>query len=131
MIPIARFCILAAELSSLATLTCDAANFFGWQIGGASATLADVLLLMRILLSPALGPARSTYKDRFLGWRRMFRYLIWMMPVAWVAGAWWLGGAFIVCYARGVTISAAIVLGMLLFVAIVTAANQIGRRSIR
>lgn len=118
-------------MSPLATLTCDAANLFGWQIGGASAALADILLLLRILLSPALGPARMTYKDRFLGWRRLFRYLIWLMPVAWLVGAGWLRGTFIVCYARGVAISATIVLGMLLFVAIVTAANQIGRRSIR
>ncbi len=121
----------AATLSPLATLSCEAANLFGWQIGGASAALADVLLLMRILLAPALGPARVSYADRFLGWRRLLRYLIWLMPIAWLFGAWWLGGTFIICYARGVAISATILLGMLLFVGIVTAANQIGRRSVR
>jgi len=118
-------------LNPLTTLTCEAANLFGWQVGGATAALADVLLLMRILLAPALGPTRLVYTDRFLPWRRTLRYLLWLVPTAWLAGAWWLGGAFMICYARGVAISATILFGTLLVIAIVTAANQIGRRSVR
>ena len=83
------------------------------------------------MLAPALGPTRKDYADRFLPWRRTLRYLIWLVPVAWLVGAWWLGGAFMICYARGVAISATIVFGMLLAIGIVTAANQIGRRSVR
>jgi len=112
-------------------LTCEAANLFGWHLGGASATLADVFLLLRILLAPALGPARVTYADRFLAWRRALRYSVWLMLIAWICGASWIGGGFILCYARGIALSALIMLGVPLFIAIVTAANQVGRRSIR
>jgi hypothetical protein len=118
-------------MSLLANLTCESANLFGWQMGAVTSALGDVVLLVRILLSPALGPSRVTVDDRFAGWRRALRHLLWLVPIAWLAGGWWLGGVFVLCYARGVAISATIFFGMLLAVTIVTGANQIGRRSVR
>jgi hypothetical protein len=118
-------------LSSFANLSCEAANLFGWQVGGVSSSLAIVLLLVRILLSPTLGPLRGDVTDHYIGWRRVLRCLLVLMPVAWLWGAYWLGWAFGLCYARGLAFSTTIMFGVLLLVATVSAANQIGRRSVR
>ncbi len=118
-------------MSPLANLSCDAANLFGWQVGGTTAALADVVLLVRILLSPALGPLRKEVPDRFGQWRRVLLYLLWLVPITWLCGALWLGGTFVLCYARGLALSATIMFGVLLLIAVVSAANQVGRRSVR
>jgi len=118
-------------MSAAASVTCEAANLFGWYVGGASATIADIVLLLRFLLTPALGPTRPPTPDPMSKARRVLHALIWLMPIIWAAGAAWLGGAFPVCYGRGVAISATIVFGVLLVISIVTAANQIARRSVR
>ncbi len=118
-------------MNPVINLSCDAANLFGWQVGGVSAALAIVLLLVRILLSPALGPLRAKVPDRYKRWRGVLRCLLVLMPAAWLWGAWRLGWTFMLCYARGLAFSATIMFGVLLLVATVSAANQIGRRSVR
>ena len=118
-------------MTTLAALTCESANLLGWQIGGATATLGVVLMLVRILLSPALGPDRLKRRDRFSAWRRTLHYLLLSIPVAWLIGAIWLASVFPLCYARGIAIASTIVFGVFLLVAVVTAGNQIGRRSVQ
>ena len=93
--------------------------------------MIDIVVALRILLSPPLGPSRTALADRFSPWRRALHYLPWIGPIAWLCGGVWLRGAFVLCYARELAISATIVLGVPLIVAIVTAANQIGRRGVR
>ena len=118
-------------MSAVATVTCEAANLIGWYVGAAGATLAGVALLLRILLAPELGPSRQGTEDSLDKWRRRLHRVGWLVPIAWLAGGVSLDGAFPICYARGVAISAVIVFGVLLAVTIVTAANQVARRSVR
>jgi hypothetical protein len=112
-------------------MSCDAANALGWQVGIASAVFAVVLLLLRVLLCPALGPTRLKSGDTHARARSALHYAAWLMPCAWLAGGWWLRGAYILCYGRGLAFSVSAVLGVLLAVTITAAANQIGRRSVR
>jgi len=118
-------------VSTLAALTCESANLLGWQVGGATAALGVVLILVRMLLSPALGPDRLKRSDRFASRRRALHYLLLVIPIAWLIGGIAYASVFPLCYARGIAIASTIVFGVFLLVAVVTAGNQIGRRSVQ
>jgi hypothetical protein len=115
-----------------ARVTCDAANFLGWRIGAVSAALMTALLLLRILLSPLLGPTRIPSVDPHKQWRSRLRSGICIIPLlSWPGGALWYRGRFVLCYSYGIAFAVTCVFSVVLLVGVVTAANQVGRRSIR
>jgi hypothetical protein len=54
-----------------------------------------------------------------------------LLPAAWLAGGHYAGGEVVACYASSVAIAAALVIGTLLLVAFMTAANHVGARNIQ
>lgn len=111
--------------------SCVDANLLGWIVGAVSGTLADIILLTLVAASPALGRGRSAGPDRRVGLRRFLRRSLWLLLPIWCAGGAYAGRELLTCYARGVAYAAAAMIGILMALAILSAANQIGRRSVR
>ena len=112
-------------------INCIDANLLGWIVGALSGTLADTVLLTLVAISPGLGRGRSPAPDRRVGLRRFLRRSLWLLLPIWCAGGAYVGRNVLGCYARGLSFAAAVMIGVLLALAVLTAANQIGRRSVR
>ena len=63
--------------------------------------------------------------------RRFLRRSLWLLLPMWCAGGAYVGRDVVFCYARGLSFAAAATIGILIALAILSAANQIGRRSVR
>ena len=111
--------------------SCIDANLFGWIVGALSGTLADAVLLTLVAISPALGRGRSVAPDRRAGLRRFLRRSLWLLLPIWCAGGAYVGRDVLACYARGASFAVAVMIGLVMALAILSAANQIGRRSVR
>jgi hypothetical protein len=112
-------------------INCVDANLLGWIVGAVSGALVDAVLLTLVAMSPALGRGRSAAPDRRVGLRRFLRRSLWLLLPIWCAGGAYAGREVLICYARGVSLAVAAMIGMLMALAILSAANQIGRRSVR
>lgn len=112
-------------------INCVDANLLGWIVGAASGALADIVLLALVAISPALGRGRKLAQDRWAQPRTWLRRSLWLLLPIWCAGGAYVGRNVLACYARGLSFAAATMIGILLALAILTAANQIGRRSVR
>jgi hypothetical protein len=116
----------------IATGSCESAAHFGWLVGIATGLLAAIVITILIATAPPLGPGHPA---RAASWRR-FRFVLRYLSavtllVAWFAGDLWAGAEHSSCYAPNVAIGAAIFIGVVLMLGMLTAANQIGVRSVR
>ncbi|MEO8740407.1 MAG: hypothetical protein ABI537_11990 [Casimicrobiaceae bacterium] len=111
--------------------SCVDANLLGWIVGALAGTLTDIVLLALVAASPALGRGRSVGPDRRVGLRRFLRRSLWLLLPIWCVGGAYTGREFLTCYARGGAYAAVAMIGILIALAILSAANQIGRRSVR
>lgn len=112
-------------------ISCIDANLLGWIVGAASGAFADVILVTLVALSPALGRGRPATSERWAARRRFLRRSLWLLLPIWCAGGAYVGRDVVFCYARGLSFAAAATMGILMALVILSAANQIGRRSVR
>jgi hypothetical protein len=111
--------------------SCEAANLLGWFLGSATGLLADIVLLVLVATSPALGPGRVPAPDRWDTLRLSLKYSLLLLLPIWCIGGVYAGRDFIVCYLGNLSAAAAAMIGVVLLLAMLSAANQIGRRSVR
>ena len=110
--------------------TCEAANQFGWLMGLGSGLLADIVIVVLVAAAPALGPGRTKACDRWSGLRFGLRGSLGALLLIWCGGGYF-ARPFLVCYADDLAYATAAMFGPVLLLAMVTAANQIGRRSVQ
>ena len=119
--------------------SCDAAAQFGWFIGVSTGALAAIVVTILIVTAPPLGVLHPRGAASWRRFRRILRHLL-----AAVLAVVWIGGGVVVrsyggasgaenvsCYAPNVAIGAAIFIALVLMLTLLTAANQIGERSVR
>jgi hypothetical protein len=111
--------------------SCDAAAQFGWLLGVVTGTVADIVIVILIATAPRLGTGRPRGPDRWQGLRSKLQHSIWLLGLVWILGGIYAGRAFVSCYAATLAIASALTIGIVLLPAMVTAANQIGARSVR
>jgi len=132
--------------------SCEATAQFGWLVGVATGALADIVIVALIASAPRLGARRVTRVPPAPHARRARRarhaghaappgrgagLRLWTQGlIALAVGSLWLGGgylgrAFAACYVPTLAYGAALTTGVVLAVVMVTAANQIGARSVR
>jgi hypothetical protein len=111
--------------------SCEAANLFGWFLGSGTGLLADIVLLVLVAISPALGPGRLPTPDRWDTLRWSLKYSLLLLLPIWCVGGAYAGPDFLVCYLGSLAAAAAAMIGVVLLLAMLSAANQIGRRSVR
>ena len=122
-----------------ATHTCEAAANFGWFIGVATGLFVAVSITLLIASASRLNPSgdqrlaepeKPAPATRCLhGWLK--RAIAVGLPIVWLAGGWWVGSKCAGGYGTTLAIAAALVVGMMLLVGFVTAANHVGARSIQ
>ena len=110
---------------------CHTAGYFGWFVGVATGSLGSILIIGLIATSPRLGTHRSTPQEKWTGLR------IWVMRCGAIGvflallGGGYHARAAASCYAKTVSLGMAASIGILILLLMVTAANQIGARSVR
>jgi hypothetical protein len=102
----------------------------GWLAGAAAGTFADVVILILIATAPKLGPKRASGLPKRRAPRRVLYGLL-GIPAIWIAGGLYVGRELFSCYASMLAIASALTIGVVLLLGMMTAANQIGARSVR
>jgi len=110
--------------------SCQAAAQFGWFIGVTTGGIADVLFVGLVASAPKLG-TRRLHAGRL---RKKTRF--WLQRSLWALALVWLWGGFhartfLFCYTVMLALGCAITTGIVILLALLTAANQIGARSVR
>jgi hypothetical protein len=112
--------------------SCDAATQLGWFIGVSTGALAAIVVTILIVTAPPLGAAHPHGVASWRRFRRVLRHLLAaILVVVWIGGGLRVGAEHLSCYAPQAAIGAAILIGLVLMLTLLTAANQIGERSVR
>jgi hypothetical protein len=112
----------------IATDSCEATARFGWFVAMATGGLADIVLVSLIASAPKLGKRRR--HPRWKNLRTGLQRSLVLLPVIWVICGY-CGRAFLPCYTAALAYGSALTIGIVLLLAVLTAANQIGTRSVR
>jgi hypothetical protein len=117
----------------LAANDCPAAQQFGWLIGAHSGAYIALLAVAMLLSARAYryGVTRSGPSPRRALVQLILRWLVWLVVVAWLIGAFHVGRKFFFCYATWLAIGAAAVTAPAVVLLMLTAANRIGKWSVR
>ena len=110
---------------------CETAANFGWFVGVMSGGLADILIIGLIASAPKLGAGRPPAAVKWTGLRTWLQRFAGLALIA----VWLVGGyharAVAFCYATTLAVGCTLTLGIIILLAMMTAANQIGARSVR
>ncbi len=118
----------------LATGTCAQAREFGWLIGNLSGLCVVATVILLIMSSPAYHPdVRRERSDAARVWlqRLILRPVPMLLFGLWLAGGWYAGATFLGCYAGPLALGGLAVVAPIMLLLMFTAANQIGRASLR
>jgi len=115
----------------ISTGTCDAAAQFGWFLGALTGTLADIIVVILIATAPTLGSERLPGPPPWQTLRTSLQHSLWLLAIAWMLGGIYAGRQFISCYSATLTIAAALTIGIVLLLVMLTAANQIAARGVQ
>jgi hypothetical protein len=118
----------------LATGSCLEARQFGWLIGNVSGLCVIAVVTLLIMSSPAFHRAvPSTVNKSVRVWSQWL--FLKAVPVLlfglWLYGGWHAGAAFLDCYATALALGALAVVAPIMLLLMFSAANQIGRMSVR
>jgi hypothetical protein len=109
---------------------CETAAQFGWFVGVWTGAIADIVIVVLIASAPKLGSRRPEPGALRKKTRTVLRRSLWTLGAVWlVGGARAL--AFLACYTTMLAFGCALTVAVLLLLAMLTAANQIGARSVR
>jgi hypothetical protein len=117
--------------SWISSESCEAAAQLGWFIGAATGTFADIIILILVATAPKLGPRRPLGPSRRGALWKLLYGLLSVPAVVWILGGLYSGRRLILCYATTLSIASALTMGVVLLLVMLTAANQIGARSVR
>jgi hypothetical protein len=111
--------------------SCAAAAQFGWFVGVLTGALADIVIVILIASAPKLGTNRPSGPSPWRKARTRIRnWPLWLVGVVWI-----LGGChsrtFVTCYTASLAFGCALTVAVVVLLALLTAANQIGARSVR
>jgi hypothetical protein len=109
---------------------CDAAAQFGWFVGLWTGAIADIVIVVLIASAPKLGSRRPDPGVLRKKTRTALRHSLWVLGVVWLIGAYH-AFAFLACYTTMLAFGGALTIAVLFLLAMLTAANQIGARSVR
>jgi hypothetical protein len=110
---------------------CQTAGYFGWFVGIATGGLGNILIIGLIAISSKLGTNRPKPEEKWAGLRTWFQRCGGIgVFLALVAGGYHARAAAS-CYAKTVSLGFALSIGIFILLLMVTAANQIGARSVR
>ena len=112
---------------------CPAAQQFGWLIGAHTGAFIAILAMAMLLSARAFryGAMRSGPSPRRAVAQLILRWLVWLVAAAWLIAAFRVGREFFFCYATWFAIGAAAVAGPSVVLLMLTAANKIGKWSVR
>jgi hypothetical protein len=114
----------------LSANSCAAAAQFGWFVGVLTGALADFVIVILIASAPKLGARRPEARQLWNKTRTALRHSLWGLGLAWLWGGYY-AFAFAVCYTTMLAFGCALTTAIILLLVMLTAANQIGARSIR
>jgi hypothetical protein len=93
---------------------------------------AKVVFLAQILILRLTGKLGTRRTPRLPRWQRLLlQQSLWLLAIPWILGGLYAGRAFISCYVTMLAITSALTIGIVLLLAMMIAANQIGARSVR
>jgi hypothetical protein len=110
--------------------SCEAAAQFGWFVGVWTGAIADVVIIVLIASAPKLGSRRPGAGELWNKTRTTLRHSLWTLGLVWL-GAGYRAFAFVTCYTTALAFGCALTTAIVLLLAMLTAANQIGARSVR
>jgi hypothetical protein len=117
-------------LEWLAADSCGAAAQFGWFTGLCTGAAADIVIIVLIASAPKLGSRRPDAGALWNKTRVALRHSLWVLALVWLCGGHH-AYAFVTCYTTALAFGCALTTAVVLLVAMLTAANQIGARSVR
>jgi hypothetical protein len=109
---------------------CETAAQFGWFVGVWTGTVADIVIVALIASAPKLGSRRPPRGQLLIKTRMALRHSLWILALVWLAGACYAFD-FLPCYTTMLAFGGALTAAVLVLLAMLTAANQIGARSVR
>jgi hypothetical protein len=117
----------------LAANDCLAAQQFGWLVGAHTGAYVGLLAMAMLLSARAYryGATRSGPSPRRAVAQLILRWLVWLVVVAWLISAFHVGRKFFFCYATWLAIGALVVAAPAVALLMLTAANRIGKWSVR
>jgi hypothetical protein len=118
----------------LATGTCAQARQFGWLIGDLSGLCVVATVILLIMSSPAYHPdVRREDSHAVRAWSQwlFLRPVPMLLFGLWLGGGWYAGVTFLGCYAASLALGVLAVVAPIMLLLMFTAANQIGRASLR
>jgi hypothetical protein len=117
----------------LAANNCLAAQQFGWLIGAHSGAFVVALAIAMLLSARAYryGLQRSQQSLQRGAVQRALRGVVWVVLVVWAICAQYVGREFFFCYATWLAIGTVAVTAPAFVLLMLTAANKVGRRSVR
>ena len=111
--------------------SCAEASDLGWVIGVASGGLVDLVAVLAVLQARRLNAGMPDTMAESAGLRVSRRVVFSLVPLLWFAGIYWTWGPWTACSVVSLAGGSAVLVGVVCLVAMLTAANQIGVRSIR
>ena len=109
---------------------CETAAQFGWFVGVWTGAIADIVIVVLIASAPKLGSRRPDTRALLTKTRAALRHSLWALGLVWLIGAC-RSFAFLACYTTMLAFGGALTVAVLVLLAMLTAANQIGARSVR
>jgi hypothetical protein len=117
-------------LDWLAVDRCETAAQFGWFVGVWTGAIADIVIIAVIASAPKLGSRRPLPGALRNKTRTVLRHSLWTLALVWLWGGYH-AFAFVTCYTTTLGFGCALTIAIILLLAMLTAANQIGARSVR
>lgn len=113
--------------------SCMAAQQFGWLLGVHSGGFIAALAMAMLLSARAYryGARRSKQSLQRVAAQRALRGLAWLPLVMWAICAAYVGRPFFFCYATWLAIGTVAVTAPVFVLLMLTAANKVGKRSVR
>jgi hypothetical protein len=122
---------VSAEIADWLTAdSCRTAARFGWFVGVLTGGFADIVIIIIIACAPKLGARRAPAAELWNKTRTALRHCLWALGLVWLGGGYH-GSAFVTCYTTTLGFGCALTTAIVLLLAMLTAANQIGARSVR
>lgn len=109
---------------------CETAAQFGWFVGVWTGAIADIVIVVLIASAPKLGSRRPAARLLRNKTRAALRHSLWALAAVWLIGAYH-AFAYLPCYTTTLAFGGALTVAILILLAMLTAANQIGARSVR
>jgi len=121
----------SAEIVDWLTVdSCEAAARFGWFVGILTGGIADIVIIVIIASAPKLGARRPPAAALWNKTRTALRHSLWVLGLVWLWGGYH-AFAFVTYYTTTLGFGCALTTAIVLLLAMLTAANQIGARSVR